>query len=189
MSFDEYYPFEGPEKPKKPNRRSVTGKPLFNRKKSCNREHNKPVDLENEKVPGRHDYRCLLESKTVPFRNKPGFPNYINTGIPCGMRREEAQQAWAKAREEAKEIVELIMSVYPTDDELVKEALTGVAEIARGPNPIRERLAAYQTILKHCKAPLTTKQELTINTAESWLASLEATPVEVIAIPGDVAKD
>lgn len=186
--FEEFFPFEGPLKVNKPNRKSTLGKPRFHRAKSTSREFDKPVDLENEPVPGSHDYRCLLVSSTAPFRNTPGFASYKRTGTPCGMVKQEAEKAWKIAREEAKELVERIMSHHPTDDDYVAEALTGVAEIARGPNPVRERLAAYQTLLKHCKAPLTTKQELTINTAESWLASLDAEPAEVITIPGDVAK-
>lgn len=174
MSFDEYFPFEGPEKPKKPNRRSSTGKPRFHRAKSTDRVYDKPVDLDNEARPGTHEYRCLVVSRTAQFRNHPGFPNYRKTGTPCGMSRDEAREKWAVARQEAKDFVEILMSQnLISDSEYSRECLEGIMEIARGPmTSTRDRLSAYSIVLKACKAAPAAEQKLTISSAESWLSQV-----------------
>lgn len=95
-------------------------------------------------------------------------------GIPDGMRRAEAEEAWAVAREKArKDMVNLKRAgiIDPTE-ERAEEAMLATLQIMHGPMNQAIRLQAAHQVLEWTKGKPTSRSEVTVNAAETWLASL-----------------
>lgn len=95
-------------------------------------------------------------------------------GVPDGMRREEAEQMWIEARKKAKEDMAKLEKAGLIDpaDEQASEAMQATLEVMRSPMNQQIRLQAARQVLEWTKAKPASKQEMTINAAEAWLASL-----------------
>lgn len=105
------------------------------------------------------------------------------TGIPDGMRRAEADAAWAVADDNAKALIqkmkddgELPLVVVPdSDDAKAEQALKEAFKIALGPlTHAQTKLAALRTVLEYTKSKPETKSKVTLDTAEKWLAEVAA---------------
>ncbi len=118
-------------------------------------------------------------------------------GIQNGMTRAQADEAWAKARAQAEELIghmveqgiiadvtpedfervvakradgtEIVVFIPKTDDGKAIAAIKEVAVIGLGPTAQQTKLAALRTLLEWTKAKPTTKVELT--KAEDLLAA------------------
>lgn len=87
-----------------------------------------------------------------------------------GMTHQQSIEASAKAKAEAKLIVEKMIEKDPTLEETyAKEAMETVVELMRTPGDKQSRLAAAKTLLEYTKAKPSTKSEVTINKAEAFL--------------------
>jgi hypothetical protein len=126
-----------------------------------------------------------------------GNPKYSRIGIPDGMNRAMAQEAWAEARARAEEFylimvekgivapvsaadydaVELVLSdgtkqivrVPKTDEAKADAALKETMVMALGPGHQEIRLRALNTVLKFTKSP--PAQKLEVSKAEDLLAA------------------
>jgi hypothetical protein len=96
-------------------------------------------------------------------------------GCHDGMTYAQSLEATAKAKAEAKLIVEVMMKNDPTIEEgYAREALETVVELMRTPGDKSNKLAAAKTLLEYTKAKPSTKSEVTINKAEAFLEEILA---------------
>lgn len=97
-------------------------------------------------------------------------------GVPDGMRKEEAEAAWAAARASAQETIAKMIEnkVIENDDQRANEALEVAMTIMRGPSTLESKLRAARTVLEWTKAKPASKTDVTIQKAEDWLALVTA---------------
>jgi hypothetical protein len=123
-------------------------------------------------------------------RQKKGTDNYKMrrtngrpAGVSDGMRKAEADVAWAVARASAKETIAKMIEnkvIEPSDDQRANEALEVAMTIMKGPSAHQaEKLRAARVVLEWTRAKPAAKSEVTIQKAEDWLALVTA----------DAAKD
>jgi hypothetical protein len=106
--------------------------------------------------------------------------HYSRLGVPDGMRKAEALEAWGEARKGADEYLSTLetqglvanTTVPDSDDEKAKAALHELAKIALGPGRERERVQAGRILLAYTKALPEVRREIEI-TAESLLAQVQ----------------
>lgn len=124
-------------------------------------------------VPGYAEWLSLRSRQFVPMRTSLGFKPWGRMGVPDGMRREEADVIWAEARRRARIDMENIKAKEPDIlDERAEEALIATLEVMRSPLNQDMKLKAAKQVLEWTKAKPAAKTEMTVNTAEQWLASL-----------------
>jgi hypothetical protein len=120
---------------------------------------------------GGKAWMAYVRSKRTVFR----------TGVPDGMRREEADAIWAQAREKASYIMDKleeagVVAFNPDvpEDVMAREALKGAFAMAMGPAPhnSKDKLTAIRTVLEWTKAKPATKTDLRLNSAEAWLSEV-----------------
>lgn len=98
-------------------------------------------------------------------------------GVPDGMRKEQAEVAWAEARVSSQETIAKMIEnkVIDGDDQRATEALETAMTIMRGPSTHQgDKLRAARTVLEWTKAKPAAKSEVTIQKAEDWLALVTA---------------
>jgi hypothetical protein len=121
-------------------------------------------------------------------------------GIPNGMRRAEAEELWAEAREKAdlamkgferggilaptdaqlasftnEEFLQLLSEGLVDDDQLANRVLRELFVIAMGPGNKRTKASALGTILAFTKPKPAQRQSITTTGPEDWLrAAIEA---------------
>jgi hypothetical protein len=102
-------------------------------------------------------------------------PSNWRTGIPHAMRRDEAEAEWAFARMYAKEVTKIMVDekLIPEDPK-VEKAFTAAVEVLESPMSQAVKLQAARLILDFCKAKPVAKSEVTVKSAEDWLAQVTA---------------
>jgi hypothetical protein len=102
-------------------------------------------------------------------------PSNWRTGIPHAMRRDEAEAEWAFARMYAKEVTKIMVDekMLPEDPK-VEKAFTAAVEVLESPMSQAIKLQAARLILDFCKAKPVAKSEVTVKSAEDWLAQVTA---------------
>ena len=104
---------------------------------------------------------------TLPRKNA-GRPR----GVPDGYSKEQIEPIRAKAKVEAKRIVEIMSEKFSIEDEYAKKALETAVEVMNVVGDNRERVAAARLVLDFCKQKPAAKNEVSISKAEDFLASL-----------------
>jgi hypothetical protein len=107
---------------------------------------------------------------------------FLRTGVPTGMTKATAAPLWAEARLKADRFIqkmkdeELIPAiVVPDSDEARAEAaIKEVFILAVGPGNSQTKIAAARTVLEWTRAKPASKQNITLETPEQWLASIAA---------------
>jgi hypothetical protein len=102
-------------------------------------------------------------------------PTNWRTGIPNGMRREEAEAEWRFAGMYAKEVVKIMVDekLVP-DDPKVTKAFEAAVQVLESPMTQTVKLQAARLILDFLKAKPVAKSEITVQKAEDWLAQVTA---------------
>lgn len=100
-------------------------------------------------------------------------PNGRANGHLDGYTIREWKRIAARAKEEAKIIVEYMMSkdIIPKD-EYAKEAIEAVVEVMRLPAHPRDKLAAARTVLEWTMAKPASTNNVNVKTAEDFLAEV-----------------
>jgi hypothetical protein len=103
---------------------------------------------------------------------------FTRLGIPSGMRRYDADEAWFQARAQAKHLIRMLENngelrpdklIIPDSDEaLAKAALHEAAVLALGPTDNKTKLAAVNTVLAYTKQKPVTKIDTNLS-ANDWL--------------------
>jgi hypothetical protein len=101
-------------------------------------------------------------------------------GVPDGMRKSDADAAWAHAATLADRFIKIMedkgelpeVVVPGSEAEMATEALREAFKISVGPHGVKERIAAINTVLNFTKSKPESKSKLTVNKAEEWLAEL-----------------
>ena len=109
-----------------------------------------------------------------------GLINPYRKGVFDGYTKATAEIAWKKARQEAKVIMKhmkengMVDTPAPGDKyaEFAEEALEAAITIVRTPMNEQQRLAAARLILDFTKSKPVAKNEVTVKTAEDWLANV-----------------
>jgi len=166
-------PFEGLPLPQRRVRVKNPGSRPNMRKKVGTQDHTTPYSRDRELFEGKHDYNCLRMAQINTFYNKPGFPSNSRAGIPDGMNRQMAAEAWSIAREIARKDMDIIKTVFPSTDEIVEEATMTLLTNIRGPVDDSIKLASAKTLLEFYKEKPKSKRDVTVSTIDTWLASID----------------
>lgn len=100
------------------------------------------------------------------------FTNGRKLGHPRRMTDEEARKGNLRAKELAKRDMANLKKAGIDLGEAGNEALQSTIEIMRKPGELRLKLAAARQVLEWTMAKPAASQNLTVNTAEAWLDSL-----------------
>lgn len=109
-----------------------------------------------------------------------GLINPYRKGVFDGYTKATAEVAWKQARQEAKLIMKhmkengMVDTPAPGDKyaEFAEEALEAAITIVRTPMNEQQRLAAARLVLDFTKSKPVAKNEVTVKTAEDWLANV-----------------
>jgi len=145
---------------------------MIGRKKSPPRTPKEP-----NKAPKNNYFATLMSTpegraKRKAWSTKPRKNGGRPRGVPDGFRKEEIIPIREAAKEEAKDLVNIMSKKYNIEDEYSKEALGAAVEIMRVPGETRERLAAARLVLDFCRSKPASKSDVTVGKAEDFLASL-----------------
>jgi hypothetical protein len=118
------------------------------------------------------------EKKAPPRRGLPrrkGVRTGRQVGQPDGMRYDEAEREWAFARMYANEVTKIMKEegIIPEDPK-VEAAFRAAIEVLESPMSQAIKLQASRLILDFCKAKPVAKSEVTVKSAEDWLAQVTA---------------
>ena len=128
-------------------------------------------------VPGYKEWLGSRAKQIFQFRGQTGFSQWSRSGIPDGMRKAKAQEAWSDARKKAnKHMANMKKAGLIPDDEIVQKATMATLEIMESPMNQDMRLKAARQLLEWYKAKPVSKTEMTVNAAEAWLATLAEEP-------------
>jgi hypothetical protein len=121
------------------------------------------------------EYRAKQTAQLHATRN-----TRARLGVPDGMRKVEAEAAWShaatladrfiKIMEEQGELPEVV--IPGSEAEMATEVLREAFKIAVGPQSVKDRISAINTVLNFTKSKPESKSKLTVNKAEDWLAEL-----------------
>ena len=149
------------------------------------------------------EYRAKMaerDTKREELR-KADPERFTRTGIPNGMRKDEAQRLWAVAEAQADKSIQTLKAVGmlpetaasasqsattstvasgaqysipvpDTDDGMAEAALREAFKIALGPTGTRAKVAALAIIMKYTRLPPTAVLQLATGTAEGVLDEL-----------------
>ncbi|AWO88006.2 hypothetical protein JOE51_001902 [Bradyrhizobium japonicum] len=149
------------------------------------------------------DYRAKMaerDSKRETLR-KADPERFTRTGIPNGMRKDEAQRLWAIAEAQADKSIQTLKAVGllpetaasasqsanastlesgnhsaipvpDTDDRMAEAALREAFKLALGPTGTRAKVAALAIIMKYTRLPPMAVLQLATGTAEGVLDEL-----------------
>lgn len=104
------------------------------------------------------------------------------TGVPDGMRKADAEAAWARAAEQADRFIKIMekageipeVVVPGSEAEMAKEVLREAYKDAVSPMTDKKVKATYQRlVLDFTKAKPESRSKLTLDKSEEWLAALE----------------
>lgn len=146
--------------------------PLVPRKKAPpkpkKRPQNAPKNNYFSTLMSTPEGRALRKKWSTKKRKNPGRP----LGVPDGHRKETIAPIRAKAKIDAKQVVQIMSKKFNIEDEYQKEALETAVEIMRVDGQTRERLAAARLVLDFTKSKPASKSDVSISKAEDFLASL-----------------
>lgn len=94
-------------------------------------------------------------------------------GLRKGGNKQDVLWEWKVVKEQVKRDMAIIKSAGIVLDDAAEEALGMTLELMRGPGDGKLKLAAARQVLEWTKAKPAAKSEVTVNSAEAWLASLE----------------
>lgn len=145
------------------------------------------------------EYRAKMaerDSKREELR-KVDPERFTRTGIPNGMRKDEAQRLWAKAEAQADKSIQTLKAagilpettaastvatttaanqssipVPDTDEGMAEAVLRELFKVALGPAGTRSRVSALATIMKYTRLPPMAVLQLATGTAEGVLDEL-----------------
>ena len=110
-----------------------------------------------------------------------GAVNPYRKGVFDGYNRESAAVYWAKAKDEAKQIMTYLkendMVETPENDKyaaMAEEALEAAITVVRTPINQQTKLTAARLVLDFTKSKPASKQEVNVKTAEDWLSNVLA---------------
>lgn len=110
-----------------------------------------------------------------------GVINPYRKGVWDGYTKETARPVWERAQREAKAIVKYLkendMVDTPKDDKfgtMADEALEAAIAVVRTPANDQVKIAAARLVLDFTRSKPAAKNEVTVNKAEDWLASVMA---------------
>lgn len=110
-----------------------------------------------------------------------GAINPYRKGVWDGFTKETAKPVWEQAQREAKAIVKFLkendMVDTPKDDKYASfadEALEAAITVVRTPANEQVKIAAARLVLDFTRSKPAAKNEVTVNKAEDWLASVMA---------------
>lgn len=157
------------------------GKPAKKKKRKARKVSSRPRPGSNPATRLRN-LDPVQQAKMQEGRRRARAAGRIMTrvGVPDGMRKEEAEQHWARARVladkfikvmEQKNVVEEVV-VPDSEEAMAKEALREAFVMAVSPLEAKSKIAAINTVLNFTKAKPESKSKLTINKAEDWLAEV-----------------
>lgn len=122
------------------------------------------------------EWVAALMAKRKAVMPTPGnLPRrYTRFGVPNGMRKDQAKRFWRQSKFEATLTVKKLekAGILDDTDDMAKEALRYSLTVMRGPVNQPIGLAAAKQVLEWTKAKPATKQEVTLNKAEEWLAAI-----------------
>jgi hypothetical protein len=120
------------------------------------------------------EYRAKMAERMKEVGEKRrGKITSFRTGIPNGMRREEAEYEWSYARFYANRVVKIMKEEgIIEEDPKVEKAFTAAVEVLESPMSQAVKLQAARLILDFCKAKPVAKSEITVQRAEDWLQSV-----------------
>jgi flagellum-specific peptidoglycan hydrolase FlgJ len=101
----------------------------------------------------------------------PGLPDNRRFAED-GYTKSTSKRLWTIARKKAMSDLENIKKVAPPENEAAEEALLTALTVMRAPGDSRNKLAAAKLVLEFTKAKPQAKSEVTLKSAENWLASL-----------------
>jgi hypothetical protein len=168
-------PPELPVEPERPKHRpqSLIGKGISYKtgKPKDMRQARHPNVLKNGRTPEVLEKMRLGGLKSAMVRS---MNRITRSGQPDGVTKKQSDEAWAKAREEAERILNtMVEQGMTTEEELGNEALKfAIAVVRNDTQPLREKLSAAKLVLEYTKAKPMSKQEVTVNKAEDFLAAL-----------------
>jgi hypothetical protein len=126
--------------------------------------------------PAMREKMLSRRAEVAAERKAAGNPiNPSHAGVPWGMRRAQVKRFQKQARLEATlSMKKLTKAGVLTDDTApeAREALHTALEVMRMPGDPKSKLAAARLVLDFTKAKPASKSEVTINTAEEWLAQV-----------------
>jgi hypothetical protein len=110
-----------------------------------------------------------------------GAINPYRKGVWDGYTKETAAPVWHQAKREAKAIVKYLkendMVDMPKDEKyasMADEALEAAITVVRTPANEQVKIAAARLVLDFTRSKPAAKNEVTVNKAEDWLASVMA---------------
>jgi hypothetical protein len=128
-------------------------------------------------IPEHREKMLTARARSAVDRRKDP-KKYSRIGVPNGMRKAEAQKAWAAAGELADTIMRGFeaLSIVPeevipdTDEALAKAALREACVLALGPGSHRTKLAAAVIVLRFTRVPpAACVRASTPPSAQAWL--------------------
>lgn len=137
-------------------------------------------------------WAAAQREKTRLAMEKRKGTDTFRSGVPDGMRKDEADKLWAKAQNSAKETITAMEKngVFAAEeDPRAVEALEFNITTMRGKHDIRARLAAAAKVLEYTKSKPVAKSEVTLNKAEDWLAQVSASETNETADKESPAGD
>jgi hypothetical protein len=145
------------------------------------RGHKRPKMAETQRAkwaeasPEKRAAWAAAIAESTRRRAESQDPSNWRTGIPHAMRRDEAEAEWAFARMYAKEVTKIMVDekLIPEDPK-VEKAFTAAVEVLESPMSQAVKLQAARLILDFCKAKPVAKSEVTVKSAEDWLAQVTA---------------
>lgn len=110
-----------------------------------------------------------------------GAINPYRKGVFDGYNKAQAEEYWAKAKAEAKVIMQYLkendMVDTPENDKyasMAEEALEAAITVVRTPINQQTKLTAARLVLDFTKSKPVSKQEVNVKTAEDWLSNVLA---------------
>lgn len=163
----------------KPKRKSYLDDPTQTKRGPRKRPVPHPSVLARRSAASKKAWETSREKRMAWHKANPGATS--RAGIPDGMRKADAMKAWDEARASAKETIKIMVEkkIIDGDDEKANEALETCITIMRGPSThLPLKLTAAKTVLEWTRAKPASKQEVSIQKAEDWLAMVTADAVK-----------
>jgi len=122
---------------------------------------------------GRRRKRAAIK-KRAETKARTGIHGGRQLGQFDGYTPEESNAIWAAAELQAKEDMEKLIEagVVDPNEEKANEALEAALTVMRTPGGARDTLQAARLVLDFTRAKPAAKSEVTVKTAEDWLAAV-----------------
>lgn len=124
--------------------------------------------------------KAKMAARTVTTAAKRAAAPHSRAAIPNGMTRASVAPLVAQARQQADRFIQKMKDegVLPTmpnsDEERAEAVLKQAVVIALSPGERQSQMAAIRTVLEWTRAKPASKQHISLDTTESWLAEIAA---------------